>query len=247
MRPSTRRRFTLGIQLAALAVAAPAVAQTRMPAVVHVRVTDATGAPIARAEVAILEARRPEAVAVATTDSTGRHTFSLRLDSASYRLTARKIGYLATIRRLLVSAGDTTTVELRLAAVEAVRQLPTVRTRATYRIDADPGDRDGFERRCAVGSVSCVREDYLAQRPSADLTNVLNHVPGVIPTISTPSHPSPPLMSGLFAGKCVPAFYVNGFRWGLGWADLETAYNAGGGLRHRGLRSRPAKAGTLRG
>ena len=191
---------------------------------VRVHITDANGAPIARAEVAVLDARRPEAVAVATTDTAGKHTFTLSLPGSSYRLTARKLGYLATIRRLLVSAGDTTMVELRLASVAAVQQLPTVRTQEMFRIDADPGDRDGFERRCAVKSVSCVRADYLKDRPSTDLTNVLNHVPGIIPTISTPSHPSPPLMSGLFTGKCVPAIYVNGFRWGLGWADLQTAY-----------------------
>ena len=203
---------------------APTQAQTPTPAVIRVQVTDPAGAPLARAELAILQLRSSDAIAVATTDSAGQHTFTLALDSTRYRITARKVGFVPTIRLLPITRGDTTTLELNMAAVDEVQQLPTVTTTQTYRLQADPGDREGFDRRCADASVTCVREDYLAARPGYDLTGVLNHTTGIIPTVSTPAHPSPPKMSGLFSGKCVPTFYVNGFRWGLSWADLESAY-----------------------
>jgi hypothetical protein len=211
--------------VAAAGFARAAHGQTPASAVVRVTVTDAVGTPLPRAELAIIGLRSTDAVAVAATDSAGRHTFRLVLDSARYRITARKVGFVPTIRLLSAAAGDTTVLELRLATVTAVQELPRVTTSQTYRLQADPGDREGFERRCADKSVSCVREDFLATRPNDDLTDVLNHTPGIIPTISTPAHPSPPKMSGLFSGKCVPDFYVNGFKWGLSWADLVNAYN----------------------
>jgi hypothetical protein len=214
------------IVLAAVAaLGAPSVgAQTPARAVVRVTVTDPAGTPLPRAELAIIGLRSTDAVAVAATDSAGRHTFRIALDSARYRITARKVGFVPTIRLLNAAVGDTTVLELRLATVTAVQELPKVTTTQTYRLQADPGDREGFERRCADKAVSCVREDYLADRPNGDLTGVLNHTPGIIPTISTPGHPSPPKMLGLFPGKCVPDFYVNGFKWGLRWTDLVSAY-----------------------
>jgi hypothetical protein len=206
-----------------LASARPAAGQTHPPAVVRVQVADIAGTPIPRAELAILGLHDSSAVAAASTDSAGRHTFVLTLDSTRYRITARKLGFLATIRLLVLRPGDTVSLELRMATVAAV-QLPAVVTRGTYRLDLDPGTRDGFAQRCASPIVACVGDSTLASRPSADLLSFLNRANGVIAQPDNGYAPPPPKMYGTFTGTCEPAYYVNGFRWGLRWQDLASSY-----------------------
>ncbi len=219
-----RRRVRLAVAAGLLVLAAaPLRAQHPLPAVVRVHVTDATGAPIVRADVAILDESRPEAVAVATTDSTGRHTFSIVPRATRYRVTVRKVGYLATTRRLLVSPGDTTAIELRIAGVPTATQLPTVVTRETYRVDRDPGFREGFAQRCRAISVSCITEDSLVTRPN-DLDHFFNQVPELIHVASSAALPAQPMMYGATGGVCTPTFYVDGFRWSLSWKELAEAY-----------------------
>ena len=219
------RPAALVLSLLALAGAMPAAAQTApAPAVVQVHVSDVTGTPIPNAELAVLNAGNPDAVAVATTDSTGSHTFSLSLPGRRYRITARKLGFVATIRLLPLTPGDTTSLELRLAAVAAVQQLPTVVTRESYRLDLDPGTREGFTQRCASPIVACVGDSTLARRPSADLLSFLNRTDGIIPQSDNGFAPDPPKMYATFGGQCEPAYYVNGFRWGLDWQQLAEAY-----------------------
>jgi hypothetical protein len=226
MARSSRQVVRLGLMLAVCA--SPLGAQRPATAVVRVRVTDPAGAPVARAELAILDAAAPEAVAVATTDSAGRHTFSLALGSAGYRITARKLGFVSTIRRLAVAPGDTVTVDLRLAAMAAVQELPMVVTREHYRLDTDPGNREGFAQRCASPLVACIADSTLAARPSGDLLSFLNHAHGMIPQSDNGYAPDPPKMFGTFTGQCEPVYYVNGFRWpkdtGFGWKALAEAY-----------------------
>jgi Carboxypeptidase regulatory-like domain len=218
------RRVVLPFALLTIAGTTPAAAQTRAPAVVRVRVTDVAGTPIANAELAILAAKAPDAVAVATTDTAGRHEFTVAIDGAAYRITARKLGYVATIRRLRVAPGDTTSLELRLAAVAAVQRLPTVVTRETYRLDLDPGVREGFRQRCASPIVACVGDSTLAEYPSGDLLSFLNRTDGIIPQPDNGFAPHAPKMYATFGSTCEPTYYVNGFRWGLRWADLAQAY-----------------------
>src|ERR1700674_5857046 len=79
-----------------LAVAAISIALTRgsvlaqkpAPAIVLVRVTDATGAPLSGAELVLLKGAK-EAVLLATSDAAGKHTFSFAPEDANYQLVAR--------------------------------------------------------------------------------------------------------------------------------------------------------------
>jgi hypothetical protein len=64
---------------------------------------------------------------------------------SSARIGLRKLGYRPT--ELVLHEGASEPVLL-----DPVVSLPTVRTTARYRLDTDPGDRAGFERRCQQAS-----------------------------------------------------------------------------------------------
>jgi hypothetical protein len=204
--------------LIALAAVAPAHAQLIAPAIVHVRVTDTLGVPIADANLASLRARQQEAVLIGRTDASGTHTFTLQPESASYRIAVRKLGYVETTRRLLVAPGDTVSIELPLATLAPATQLPAIVTTEKYRLDTDPGLWEGFDRRCQSKLVFCFGDAYLGDRPSYSLVDVLSHADGII------SHSGPPTMHASTLGKCQPTYYVDGFKWGLGWNALVSSY-----------------------
>ncbi len=116
--------------LAALLLGAPAFLGAQEPpdAVVRVRITDTARTPLAGVNLVVLRAGE-QASYVGTTDDAGRYTFRFVPDTAtSYRIVARKLGYLDTRRLLRVRAGDTLQVALALARVP--RQLDTVRVDA---------------------------------------------------------------------------------------------------------------------
>jgi hypothetical protein len=126
-----------GVLPAAVAAQTPAPTQV----VVHARVADTTGAPLADATVTILRTRQQEAVLVATTDAAGRHTFAFTPDSSRYQIVARKLGYVQTARLVLGAPGDTLSFDLRLARLppqlDTVRAYASANTLMSYYIGAD--------------------------------------------------------------------------------------------------------------
>ena len=114
---------------AGLVPAGRSLAQAALPpAIVHVRVTDTTGAPLQGVVITILKARQQAAVVVATSDAVGRHTFSLTPDSVNFQLVVRKLGFVQTARLVPVKPGDTMSFDLRLAKLPP--QLDTIRVTA---------------------------------------------------------------------------------------------------------------------
>jgi Carboxypeptidase regulatory-like domain len=104
-----------------------AAAQGPLPAVVHVRVTDAAQAPLAGVTLVVIRAHE-EGSLIGTTANDGRHTFVFGPDSGSYRVVAKKISYVQTTRLLPAHAGDTINITLSLARIPP--QLDTVRVSA---------------------------------------------------------------------------------------------------------------------
>ena len=131
---STHRRLVFAAALAALgASATPSCAQSRSPAVVSVRVTDTAGAPMAGVTVIVLHGRSNAATFMRTTPGSGRVWFEFFPESGGYRIVARKLGFLQTMRLLRVAPGDTTTLALAISRLPT--QLDTVRVDARARSD----------------------------------------------------------------------------------------------------------------
>jgi hypothetical protein len=211
-----------------LSAFANARAQAPSPATIHVRVTDVTGAPIAAAGMLVLKAGRDEALLFATTDSAGRHTIVFVPDSGAYRLAVRKVGYVETMRRLLVEPGDTVSFDLTLARVAPGTELPAIVTTEHYRLDTDPGRWDGFNVRCQSKLASCLKEDYMTERPSYDLSDILKVADGIIPVPHGLAAPPPKMHCDAGRGcrnhTCEPNYFVDGFIWLSGWHDLTQAF-----------------------
>ena len=117
---------------AAAAAAAPLAAQGTPPAVARVRVTDAVKAPLPGVTLVVIRAHE-EGALLGTTTADGRYTFSFVPDTGSYRVVAKKIGYVQTTRLLRARAGDTTDIAISLARIPP--QLDTVRVTARARSD----------------------------------------------------------------------------------------------------------------
>ena len=118
--------------LACAAALSTAGAQKPAPAVVRAQVTDTAHAPMANAAVAIIRGR-DSVMQAGITNATGRFTFTFQTDSALHRVTARRIGYLATTRLVRAAPGDTIDVVLVLARLPPM--LDTVRVDARARSD----------------------------------------------------------------------------------------------------------------
>jgi hypothetical protein len=86
----------------------------------------------------------------------------------------RKIGYKSV--QLLLQRGDTTSITQLL---EPVAELPAVLITGKYRLDRDDGSREGFDQRCSVKHVSCFREDYLTERATYTLVDILKGTDGI--------------------------------------------------------------------
>src|ERR1043166_442095 len=99
-------------------------AQKPAPAIVLVRVTDTTGAPLSGAELVLLKGAK-EAVLLATSDAAGKHTFSFAPEDAHYQLVVKKGGFVQRARLVPVAPGDTFSIQLSLAQLP--RSLDTVR------------------------------------------------------------------------------------------------------------------------
>ena len=156
---------------------------------------EASGEPIAGAEVSNLSTGDH-----ISTTSTG--TVSLWFIDRPTIVQVRLMGYEPV--RLVVDPTDTTpiTIVLRRAT-----PLPTVVTRASINISTDPGLREGFDRRCAVANVACVRDSTIGAHPNSTLGDLLIKLPGVLTSGSqVRMHANGP-------GLCAPTYYVDGFTW----------------------------------
>jgi len=106
-------------------------------------------------------------------------TGTARLDFITYRGIAaivelRKIGYEA--KQVVVSQDTASVTELLTRAT----QLAPVITTETYRLDRDPGLREGFDERCTAKLVTCYRDDDLAKHAIGNLADLLIHAYGIV-------------------------------------------------------------------
>jgi len=106
----------------------------------------------------------------ALTTSTGTAALSfLSFRGAAAMIELRKLGYQA--KQILVSRADTAPITEVLGPV--VELAPMVTTEK-FRIQLDAGQWSGFEQRCQSISVTCIRDDDLAKKPSANLADLLS-------------------------------------------------------------------------
>jgi TonB-dependent receptor-like protein len=151
--------------------------------------------------------------AVTTATGTAPLTF-LTFRRALAVVELRKLGYQP--KQIVVKLADSAITE----TLEPVVTLAPVVTTAKYRIDRDEGRWDGFNQRCLSKSVTCIRNEDLEKRPSANIADFLLHAEGVTmgtcgggsqrngqcgriamrPTVIPPSF-------------CQPTFFVDGFEW----------------------------------
>src|SRR5215831_1747138 len=131
----------------------------------------------------------------------------------------RKVGYAPLGPILVDPLSDTTLlVPLRKAATP----LPTVVTTDRYNLDLDDGSRGGFERRCAVHNVGCVRDSTLAANPSRVLSDELQlaHTGVVRKCDSTLRRTT----CSISIDRCTPRIVIDGFDAPLGmrtWAEID--------------------------
>jgi hypothetical protein len=127
----------------------------------------------------------------------------------------RKLGYEA--KQVLVNRADTVPIT---EIMDPVVALAPVVTTERYRIDRDAGTWKSFEQRCQSKAVTCIKQDALEKRPTANLADFLVHADGVTigacgggrtrtsecgkiamrPTVIPPAF-------------CQPTFFVDGFEW----------------------------------
>jgi hypothetical protein len=118
---------------------------------------------------------------------------------------ARKIGYQPVHIRL--NARDTTAITL---LIERAVALPAVVATAPYRLDTDPGNRDGFERRCAVRNVSCVRGDVISAYPARVMSEIYWLSGADVVRTCVPRR-NIGKACGVTVDKCIPRIFVDGF------------------------------------
>jgi hypothetical protein len=106
------RSATFGL----LCVAIAASAAGAQNVVLRVRVTDSTNKPVAGAELSVVRGLR-EVLATAVADSDGRRTLSVRLDTGSFELVGRRIGYTRGSRFFTPIRGDTLSLTLRMSRI----------------------------------------------------------------------------------------------------------------------------------
>jgi hypothetical protein len=112
--------LVLGLGLASTAADAQSV-------VLRVRVTDSTNTPVAGAELSVVRGLKGVLASVVT-DSGGRRTLTVRLDSGSYQLVSRRIGYSRDSRFFTTRGSDTLSLTLRMSRLP--QELATVKVTA---------------------------------------------------------------------------------------------------------------------
>jgi hypothetical protein len=131
----------------------------------------------------------------------------------------RKVGYAPLGPILVDPLSDTTLlVPLRKAAVG----LPAVVSTDRYNLDLDDGNRGGFDRRCAVHNVSCLRDSTLAANPSRLVSEELQLAKAGVARKCSPS-PRRTTCS-VSIDECTPRIVIDGFDAPLGmrtWPEID--------------------------
>ena len=208
--------------LLALALAANRGAAQAVPHPRILGVYDAeTGAPIAGAVVR-------DVVTGTRTTTTATGTVSLDwIKRGGTIVQVLKLGYQPWSQ--VIDAADTSSITVVMSRIP---ELAPMVTTEKYLIQHDPGLRDGFEARCAAANVSCMRDSLLARYPARTLGDMLLKSPTVTPCKGSPRPVNgvPAIcavtMDGAVGGKCLPTYYVDGFRWNaehMG-APIDPAY-----------------------
>jgi hypothetical protein len=111
---------------------------------------------------------------------------------------------------------------------KAATTLPTVVTTDRYNLDLDDGSRGGFERRCAVHNVACLRDSTLAANPSRVISEELqlSKADVVRTCTSSPRRTS----CSISIDRCIPRIVIDGFDAPLGmrtWAEIDRNLSPG--------------------
>ena len=126
------------------------------------RVTDSTGKPIASANVTVIELAR-----AASTDANGAFLLT-DVPAGRYTVVARRVGYVATSRTIMLSAGDREPLDLRLPSI--IGNLEPVVVTAT---------RQAIDVKQSPLPVSELAGDRLHREQSVALANAIDGLPGV--------------------------------------------------------------------
>ena len=131
----------------------------------------------------------------------------------------RKVGF-APLGPILVDPLSDTTLLVPLR--KAVTTLPAVVSTDRYNLDLDDGSRGGFERRCAVHNVSCLRDSTLAANPSRVVSEELQlGKAGVVrQCVSNPRRTT----CSVSIDGCIPRILIDGFDAPIGmrtWAEID--------------------------
>jgi iron complex outermembrane recepter protein len=192
----------LGLAVAALIFFAPEVVRANVTRQEEVRghVVDSAGAPIANAVVSLAELR------LATkTAADGTFSFS-GVPAGRYTLVARRVGYAASVRDVVVSGA--TEVTLRLA--ETAFQVEPVTVTAT---------RSPTSALRSSLPTSALSEDQLRREASISLATSLRKLPGVR-SLSTGEQIGKPMIRGLFGSRVL--VLENGSRLeDYSWSDED--------------------------
>ncbi len=193
---------SLALAIAALIFFAPGVvrANATRQEVVHGRVVDSAGAPIANAVVSLAELK------LATkTAADGSFSFS-EVPPGRYTLIARRVGYATEVRDVVVSGA--TDVTLRLT--ETAFQVEPVTVTAT---------RSPARALSSSLPTSALSEDQLRREASISLAHSLQKLPGVR-SLSTGEQIGKPMIRGLFGSRVL--VLENGSRLeDYSWSDED--------------------------
>ena len=162
------QRIASAVTIAAaflLTTGRPTVAAAQDTLVIRVHVTDAATAPVPGVEVTVVS-DSARLVYFGHTDVAGQFSFTIERGSKSYRISARRIGYVAASRQITVGAADTIAVEMRLSAAPAALDTTRVTARPLA-VDKQPfigADEIHRDKR----SILSLRDVVLKMRPDID-------------------------------------------------------------------------------
>jgi hypothetical protein len=197
-----------------LSAATPAAMRAQDTLLVRVRVTDVASAPVPGVEVTVVS-DSARLVYFGRTDVAGQFSFTIERGSKSYRISARRIGYLAASRQITVGAADTIAVEMRLTAAPAA--LDTIRVAARpFPLAKQPFiGSDEIER--DTRSILSLRDVVMKMRPDIDYQaykcptmSIGPMYPGPIPRshiVRMIGSPDPPRAKVYINGTWIPSEY----------------------------------------
>jgi len=196
------RTLSLGLAIAAAILFAPGLARASVapPEELHGRVVDSTGAPLSNVVISL-----PELKVSTKTSAEGTFNFT-GIPDGRYTLIARRVGYAAQVREVVVNGA--TDVSLRLA--ETAFQVEPITVTAT---------RSPSLALTSSLPTSALSEDELRREASISLAHSLRKLPGVR-SVSTGEQIGKPMIRGLFGSRVL--VLENGSRLeDYSWSDED--------------------------